>query len=119
MVVQNLLTNDYQSKEAKMFFLKQRANKVSEFIRGLRRSKSQVYSQIMSGVTGIDALVTLQSLLLQITLYYRKTSSQQILEIFEAYKAHEALAIYYKDKNSTGIVSYLREVRDLFNLVKE
>ena len=119
MVVQNLLNNEYQSREAKMFFLKQRADLVSDFIRGLRKTRSQVYQQIMAGVSGVNSLVTLESLLLQITLYFRKFSTRTILEVFEVDKAHSALSTYYRDGDFSPVISYLKEVKDLFNLVKE
>lgn len=119
MVVENLKPTGYQSREAQLMVLKQRADKVSSFISGLRKNKSKVYLQIMDGVTGIEALVTLQSLLLQLSLYSRKFSDLSINDFFEVYKAHEALASYYKNKDFSRIVSYLKEIKILFSLVKE
>lgn len=117
MVVQNLMADGYQSREAKLFFLKERAEKVSAFIRGLRRSKGKVYLQIMAEVTGIEALVTLQSFLLQVSLYYKKSSNSQLNELLEVAEAHQALYQYYKEKDFKGIVRYLKDVKKLFELL--
>lgn len=119
MVVENLKPKGYQSKEAQLMVLKQRADKVSSFISGLRKSKGKVYLQIMSDVSGVEALITLQSLLLQISLYSRKFSDLSINDFFEVARAHEALAIYYKEKNFMPLISYLKEIKTLFTLVKE
>lgn len=117
MVVQNLMADGYQSREAKLFFLKERAEKVSDFIAGLRRSKGKVYLQIMAEVTGIEALVTLQSFLLQASLYYRKYSNSTLNEVLEIGRAHEALALYYNNKDYSEVVKYLKEVKRLFELL--
>lgn len=119
MVTQNLKTNEYSSKEARLFILKERADRVSDFIRGLRRSKGKVYLQIMDEVTGIEALVTVQSLLLQVSLYYRKTSDSRLNDLLEVAKAHKALYHYYNNKDYTLIVEYLKELKRLFELIKE
>lgn len=119
MVTQNLTTKEYSSREARMFVLKERADKVSDFIRSMRRSKGKVYLQVMAEVTGIESLVTLQSLLLQISLYYRKTSDSRINEILEVSKAHKALYHYYNNKDYGLVVEYLKELKRLFELVKE
>lgn len=119
MVAENLLVKEYQSKEAKLFFLKQRADKVSHFISTLRSSKGKVYFQIMKEVTGLEALVTIQSFLLQLTLYCKKYETMQLCDILEVSKAYEALALYYNGKDPTGIITYLKEVKHLFELVKD
>lgn len=119
MVVENLKPKGYHSKEAQLMVLKQRADRVSDFIAGLRKTKGKVYLQIMSDVTGIEALITLQSLLLQISLYSRKFSNLSINDFFEVYRAHEALAVYYREKDFKPLISYLKEIKTLFTLVKE
>ena len=119
MVVENLKPIEFKSKEAKLVILKQRADKVSNFISGLRKSKGKVYLQIMSNVTGLESLITLQSLLLQISLYSRKYSDLAIMDFFEVYRAHKALAMYYRDKDFSGVITYLNEIKLLFELVKE
>ena len=119
MVTQNLRTDDYLSREAKLFFLKEKADKVSDFIRGLRRAKGKVYLQIMGEVVGIEALVTLQSLLLQVSLYYRKTQDSRLNDLLDIAKAHKALYHYYNNKDYTLIVEYLKELKRLFELIKE
>ena len=119
MVTQNLRTEEYSSREAKLFFLKERADKISDFIRGLRRSKGKVYLQIMSEVTGIEALITVQSLLLQISLYCRKTSDLRLNDLLEVPRAHKALYSYYNNKDYTLVVEYLKELKRLFELIKE
>lgn len=117
MVGQNLMVDGYKSREAKLFFLKEKAEKVSDFIAGLRRAKGKVYLQIMAEVTGIESLVTLQSFLLQAALYYRKYSNSVLNEVLEISRAHEALSLYYKDKDFTEVVKYLKEVKRLFELL--
>lgn len=119
MVVQNLRDTSYQSREARLFLLKTKADKVSDFIGGLRSSKGKVYLQIMNEVTGIEALVTLQSFLLQVSLYYRKTQNSTMNSLLEINRAHIALANYYTDGDFSGIVSYLKEIKILFDLIKE
>jgi hypothetical protein len=119
MVTQNLNTKEYLSREARLFVLKEKADKVSDFIRGLRRAKGKVYLQIMSEVTGIEALVTVQSLLLQISLYYRKTSDSRLNDLLDVAKAHKALYHYYNNKDYTLVVEYLKELKRLFELIKE
>lgn len=119
MVVQNLRDTSYQSKEARLFLLKNKANKVSDFIGGLRKAKGKVYLQILSGVTGIEALVTLQSFLLQVALYYRKTQNSTMNSILEINRAHIALATYYTEGTFSEIVTYLNEIKALFELIKE
>jgi hypothetical protein len=111
MVVSNLKTEGYLSKEAQLFLLKDKADRVSNFILGLRRSKSRVYSQIMSEVTGVESLITLQSFLLQTSLYFRKFSDSRLNDILEVWRAHEALALYYREKDFSGVVDYLKEVK--------
>lgn len=118
MVTQNLLAKEYQSREARLYFLRDRANRISSFIRGLRKGKSIVYNQIVGGVTGIEALVTLQSFLLQVSLYFRKYSDPKINELLEIDRAHESLALYYREKDYSEIVKYLNEIKALFGLVK-
>lgn len=117
MVGQNLMVDGYKSREARLFFLKEKAEKVSDFIAGLRRAKGKVYLQIMAEVTGIESLVTLQSFLLQAALYYRKYSNSVLNEVLEISRAHEALSLYYKDKDFTEVVKYLKEVKRLFELL--
>jgi hypothetical protein len=119
MVTHNLKTNEYQSREAKLFILKEKADKISDFIRGLRGSKSKVYLQIMREVTGIESLVTLQSLLLQVSLYYRKTSDSRLNDLLEVNRAHKALYHYYNNKDFSLIVDYMKELKKLFELIKE
>jgi hypothetical protein len=119
MVTQNLNTKEYLSREARLFVLKEKADKVSDFIRGLRRAKGKVYLQIMGEVTGIEALVTVQSLLLQISLYYRKTSDSRLNDLLDVAKAHKALYHYYNNKDYTLVVEYLKELKRLFELIKE
>ena len=120
MVVQNLIASEYSSKEARMFFLKQRANEVSSFIRGLRGGNhSMVYKQIMAGVTGIESLVTLQSFLLQTALYYRKNRNPRLNEVLEIHRAYEALAKYYRENDYSEVVTYMQEIKQLFEMVKE
>lgn len=119
MVVENLKPKGYQSKEAQLMVLKQKADKISGFIAGLRKTKGKVYLQIMADVTGVEALITLQSLLLQISLYCRKFSDLSMNDFFEVARAHEALAIYYKEKDFKPLISYLKEIKTLFSLVKE
>jgi hypothetical protein len=117
MVVSNLKTEGYQSKEAQLFFLKDKADRVSNFISGLRKSKGKVYLQIMAEVTGVESLVTLQSFLLQVSLYFRKFSDSRLNDTLEIWRAHEALALYYREKDFSGIVNYLKEVKVLFKLI--
>lgn len=119
MVGQKLIDTNYQSKEAKLMVLKQRAEKISLFIRELRYAKNKAYLQIMSGVTGIEALVTLQSFLLQLSLYYRKYKTSLVNDTLEVYRAHEALALYYRNRDLSGVIQYLTEVKNLFSLIKE
>lgn len=119
MVVGNLMPREFQSREAKMFFLKKRADEVSDFISGLRRSKAKVYLQVMAEVTGIEALVTIQSFLLQVSLYCRKYSKPSMSNLLEVYKAHKALANYYESGDFSGVLQYLKEIKTLFELVKE
>lgn len=119
MVVQNLKPEGYQSQEAKLFLLKQRADRVSDFISSMRKAKGKVYIQIMNEVTGIEALVTLQSFLLQVSLYCRKYSDMRLSKILEVYRAHEALYHYYKEQDFKPMLDYLREIKNLFELVKE
>lgn len=119
MVTHKLKPDEYQSKEAKLFVLKERADKISDFIRNLRRSKSKVYLQIMNEVTGVESLVTIQSLLLQISLYYKKTSDSRLNDLLDVIKAHKALYYYYSNKDFTLIVEYLKEIKRLFDLIKE
>ena len=119
MVTQNLNTKEYLSREARLFVLKERADRVSDFIKGLRRSKGKVYLQIMAEVIGIESLVTVQSLLLQISLYYRKTSDSRLNDLLEVKKAHKALYHYYNSGDYTLVVEYLKELKKLFELIKE
>ena len=119
MVAQNLIPVGYQSKEARMFFLKQRADKVSDFIHGLRSRKGEVYLKIISEISGIESLVTLQSFLLQVSLYSKKYSDLQILEILEVHRGYQALSDYYRDKSYVDIAKYLKEIKQLFELCKE
>lgn len=119
MVIQNLINEDYQSKEAKMFFLKQRADLVADFIKGLRARRGKVYQQVMAEVTGVEAVITLQSFLLQANLYYKKSSSKRILELLEIGKGYDALSLYFKEDIFSGIASYLKEIKELFELVRE
>lgn len=119
MVVGNLIRREFKSREAKMFFLKKRADEVSDFISGLRRSKAKVYLQVMAEVTGIEALVTIQSFLLQVSLYCRKYSKPSMSNLLEIYKAHQALADYYGNGDFSGVLQYLKEIKILFELVKE
>jgi hypothetical protein len=105
------------TKEAKELAIEQQAKELKLFIQGLRKRKSQVYTELLKvEVITFSTVITLSSLLLQANLYCRKTQSMLLLKQLFADELAEAIAAFYRMEYQP-IAKYINYIKQLLTVL--
>lgn len=106
-----------ESQEAKRIAVESQARELQDFIKGLRKRKAQVYTEILKiQVVTFDSVIALTSLLLQANLYCRRTHSMLLLRQIFASELAEALRRFY-NLDYAPLVDYINFMKELFTVI--
>ena len=105
------------TKEAKEYAVEAQARELRAFIQGLRKRKSQVYTELLGvEVITFNTVITLSSLLLQANLYCRKTQSMLLLKQLFAQELAGAIEAFYR-MDYLPIAEYIKYIKQLLNIL--
>lgn len=105
------------TKEAKEFAIESQARELRAFIQGLRKRKSQVYTELMkTEMVTFEAVIAISSLLLQANLYCRKTHSMLLLKQIFAEELAKSIGAFYR-MDYQPIADYLNYIKQILTIL--
>lgn len=105
------------TKEAKEYAIETQARELRNFIQGLRKRKSQVYTELLgTELITFNTVITLSSLLLQANLYCRKTQSMLLLKQLFADELAGAIKAFYQSEY-LPVAEYIKYIKQLLYIL--